>query len=152
MAGRLERSGGPIGMKPIVSASVQTAPQFYDLDPLGIVWHGHYPRFLELARASLMDKIGYGYEAMKLSGFAWPIIDMHLRYARPMRLGQPVEIDAGIIEWENRLKIVYSIRDLETKARVMRAASVQVAVCAADGQMQWQSPPVLRACLEPYRS
>lgn len=137
-------------MKPLVSASVQTAPQFYDLDPLGIVWHGHYPRFLELARACLMDKIGYGYEAMKLSGFAWPIIDMHLRYAQPMRLGQRVEIDAGIIEWENRLKIVYSIKDLAQRTRVMRAASVQVAVRVADGQMQWQSPPVLRACLLPY--
>ncbi len=72
-------------MTPIVSASVQAVPQFYDLDPMGIVWHGNYPRFLELARVALMDRIGYGYAAMKASGFAWPIIDMSMRFARPMR-------------------------------------------------------------------
>lgn len=137
-------------MKPIVSACVEAMPQFYDLDPMDIVWHGHYPRFLELARVAVMEKIGYGYSAMKSSGFAWPIIDMHMRFARPMRLAQRVEISAGIIEWENRLKIAYAIRDAASGTRVMRAASVQVAVNITDGVMAWQSPAALLERLAPY--
>ncbi len=137
-------------MTPIVSASVQAVPQFYDLDPMGIVWHGNYPRFLELARVALMDRIGYGYAAMKASGFAWPIIDMSMRFARPMRQEQWVEIIAGIIEWENRLKITYAIKDRASGARIMRASSVQVAVSVADAAMQWQSPAALLDSLAPY--
>lgn len=137
-------------MKAIVTASVQAHAQFYDLDPMGIVWHGHYPRFLELARVAVMEKIGYGYAAMQASGFAWPIIDMHLRFARPMRLAQIVDISAGIIEWENRLKIAFSISDGNSGARILRASSVQVAVNIADGAMLWQSPPALLERLEPY--
>lgn len=137
-------------MKAIVQASAEATPQFYDLDPMNIVWHGHYPRFLELGRVAVMDKIGYGYNEMMESGYAWPFIDMRMRYARPMRLAVPVTIAAGIIEWENILRIVYSIRERDSKERVMRASSSQVALSIATSEMQWVAPPVLREKLAPY--
>jgi acyl-CoA thioester hydrolase len=137
-------------MKAIVQASAEATPQFYDLDPMNIVWHGHYPRFLEHGRVAVMDKIGYGYNEMMESGYAWPIIDMRMRYARPMRLAVPVAITAGIIEWENILRIVYSIRERDSKERVMRASTSQVALTITTSEMQWVAPPVLREKLAPY--
>lgn len=137
-------------MKPIVSASAVATPQFYDLDPMNIVWHGNYPRFLELGRVAVMDKIEFGYAAMKMSGFSWPIVDLHMHYARPMRYGQSVEINAGIVEWENRLKLTYTIREQASGARVMRASTIQVAVENETGEMQWRSPPALLEKLAPY--
>lgn len=137
-------------MKAIVQASAEATPQFYDLDPMNIVWHGHYPRFLELGRVAVMDKIGYGYNEMMESGYAWPIIDMRMRYARPMRLAVPVAITAGIIEWENILRIVYSIHERDSKERVMRASTSQVALTITTSEMQWVAPPVLREKLAPY--
>jgi acyl-CoA thioester hydrolase len=137
-------------MKAIVSASAEATPQFYDLDPMNIVWHGNYPRFLEHGRVAVMDKIGYGYKEMVESGFAWPIIDMRMRYARPMKLAEPVRVTAGIIEWENILRVVYSIVDVATGDRVMRAATSQVALSITTSEMQWISPPVLREKLAPF--
>ena len=137
-------------MKAIVSASAEAAPQFYDIDPMNIVWHGNYPRFLELGRVAVMDKVGYGYEEMAGSGYAWPIIDLRMRYARPMRLAQKVRISAGIVEWENVLRVTYSIVSAETGERVMRASSTQVAVDIKTGEMQWLAPPILREKLAPY--
>jgi acyl-CoA thioester hydrolase len=139
-------------MKALVTATVQAAPQFYDLDPLNMVWHGNYPRFLELARVALMDKIGYGYKDMQASGFEWPIVGLRMRYVRSLRLAQRFSIEAGIIEWENQLKIAYELRDASDGSRIMRASSVQVAVEAATGEMQWASPPILRERLSPYLS
>ena len=139
-------------MKAVVSASAEAAPQFYDLDPMNIVWHGNYPRFLELGRNAVMDKIDYSYEAMAASGYAWPVIDLRMRYARPMRLGKAVTITAGIVEWENILRISYLLRDVETGARVMRASSSQAAVSISSGEMLWVTPPVLREKLSPYLS
>lgn len=137
-------------MKAIVSASAEATPQFYDLDPMNIVWHGNYPRFLELGRVAVMKKIGYNYEEMIESGFAWPFIEMRMRYARPMKLDQPVRITAGIVEWENALRITYSIADLTTGERVMRASSSQVALKIGTTEMLWVTPPILREKLAPY--
>jgi acyl-CoA thioester hydrolase len=137
-------------MKAIVSAFAEATPQFYDLDPMNIVWHVNYPRFLELGRVAVMKKIGYNYEEMIESGYAWPFIEMRMRYARPMKLNQPVRITAGIVEWENALRITYSIVDLTTGERVMRASSSQVALKIGGTEMLWVTPPILREKLAPY--
>jgi acyl-CoA thioester hydrolase len=137
-------------MKAIVSASAEATPQFYDLDPMNIVWHGNYPRFLELGRMAVMNKIGYGYQEMVTSGYVWPIIDLRMRYARSMRLEQPVKITAGIVEWENTLRIAYQIVDVATGLRVMRASSSQVALAINGNEMLWVAPPILREKLAPY--
>lgn len=65
------------------SAEVELQVQFFDLDPMEIVWHGNYVRYLETARCALLDSIGYNYPQMKESGYAWPVIDLHLRYVKP---------------------------------------------------------------------
>ncbi|HRO02729.1 MAG TPA: acyl-CoA thioesterase [Terricaulis sp.] len=137
-------------MKAIVSASAEAVPQFYDLDPLNIVWHGNYPKYLELGRCALMDKIGYGYSEMATSGFVWPFIDYRMRYARPMRLNTPVRITAGIVEWESMMRIVYTIAEVESGERVMRASSSQVAVSIESNEMQWQSPAAFLDKLTPF--
>ena len=79
--------------------------QFFDLDPMEIVWHGNYVKYLEIARCALLDKIDYNYVQMKESGNAWPIIDLQLRYIAPAYFAQKIEVRADIVEWENRLLI-----------------------------------------------
>ena len=116
---------------------------FHDLDPVGIVWHGNYVKYLEVARCALLDKIGYNYVEMKASGYAWPIIDMHLRYAAPATFGQVLKLRAEIVEWENRLKIDYRVSDAATGEVLTRAHSIQVAVDMRTGEMCFVSPPVL---------
>ena len=49
---------------------------------MNIVWHGNYVRYLEQARAALLGGIGFGYREMKEFGFAWPIVDLSIRYVR----------------------------------------------------------------------
>lgn len=137
-------------MKAIVSETTRVCPQFYDLDPMNIVWHGNYPRFLELARTALMDRIGYGYDEMVGSGYAWPIIDMRIRYYRPLKLARWVEFTASLTEWENRLKIDYLGRDAESGEKTTKGQSVQVAVDISTQEMVWQTPDILREKLQPF--
>jgi acyl-CoA thioester hydrolase len=124
-------------------AEIETQVQFYDLDPMEVVWHGHYVKYLEIARCALLDGIGYNYAQMKASGYAWPVIDMHIRYASSATFGQRLKLRAEIVEWENRLKIRYLITDAITGRRLSRASTTQVAVALATGEMCFVSPGVL---------
>jgi acyl-CoA thioester hydrolase len=124
-------------------AEVDMQVQFFDLDPMEIVWHGNYVKYLEVVRCALLDKIGYNYVEMKESGYAWPIIDMHLRYAAPATFGQVIRLRAEIVEWENRLKIDYLISDAASGRRLNKASTIQVAVDMATKEMCFVSPPVL---------
>ena len=110
------------------SAETETQVQFFDLDPMEVVWHGHYVKYLEIVRGVLLDTIDYNYAAMKASGYVWPVIDMHLRYIAPAAYGQRLKLRAEIVEWENRLKIAYLIHDAVSGRRLSRATTTQVAV------------------------
>jgi acyl-CoA thioester hydrolase len=134
----------------IVRATAQVRAEFFDCDPMGVVWHGNYAKFLELGRVAVLGTIDYGYAAMAASGYAWPVVDMAIKYAQPIKLLQQIEVDAGIVEWENRLKINFEIRDKATGRRLTRAHSVHVAVDIATEQMQWETPPILREKLKPW--
>lgn len=125
------------------AVEIEIQVQFYDLDPMEVVWHGHYVKYLEIVRCALLDMIDYNYAQMKASGYAWPVIDLHLRYAAPASFGQRLKLRAEIIEWENRLRIDYLIRDAATGKRLTKATTTQVAVDAANGEMCFVSPSVL---------
>jgi acyl-CoA thioester hydrolase len=125
------------------SAEVEMEVQFFDLDPMQIVWHGNYVKYLEVARCALLDKIGYNYLEMKESGYAWPVVDMHLRYIGPAVFGQRLTLRADLVEYENRLKIDYVISDAASGKRLNRASTTQVAVDIASGEMCFVSPSIL---------
>jgi len=125
------------------SAETETQVQFFDLDPMEVVWHGHYVNYLEIARGALLDTIDYNYPQMKASGYVWPVIDLHLRYAASATYGQRLKLRAEIVEWENRLKISYLITDAATGRRLVRATTTQVAVEIASREMCFVSQPVL---------
>jgi acyl-CoA thioester hydrolase len=124
-------------------AESETQVQFFDLDPMEIVWHGHYVKYLEIIRGVLLDTIDYNYTQMKASGYVWPVIDLHLRYIAPAGFTQRLKLRAEIVEWENRLKIAYLISDAVSSRRLSRATTTQVAVQIATGEMCYVSPPVL---------
>ena len=124
-------------------AEIEIEIPFYDVDSVGIVWHGNYVKYFEVARCVLLDKLHYNYIDMKESGFFWPIIDIRLRYISPTKFKQKITVRAVIKEWENRLKISYLITDTVTGIRLIRGYSVQVAVDITSGEMLFASPPIL---------
>lgn len=128
---------------PDLSHEIELAPAFHDLDPMDIVWHGHYAKYLEIARCALLAKFGYDYPQMRESGFSWPIVDMRLKYIRPALFQQQLRIRATIVEWENRLKIDYLISDAISGHKINTASTIQVAVDVRSGEMQYVCPPVL---------
>ncbi len=126
----------------MISAKIAITPQFYDIDPMQVVWHGNYARFFEIARCALLDRIGYGYEAMAASGYAWPIVDLRIRYARPVKLFQGLEVEANLVAYENYLRIAYRCRDAQSGETLTKGQTTQVAVSLQSGETCLESPEV----------
>jgi acyl-CoA thioester hydrolase len=89
--------------KAAVTAEVEIEVPFFDIDLMEIVWHGHYAKYFEVVRCALLDSIGYNYMQMRASGYSWPIIDLHIRYAQPAKFGQKIIVRADL---EYRLLVV----------------------------------------------
>ncbi len=127
----------------MIASEVFIRVEFYDLDPMEVVWHGNYARYLEVARCELLNRIGYNYPQMAESGYVWPIVDMRIKYVGPARFGQMLRVEAMLAEWENRLKIDYRIYDGDGGAVLTKAHTIQVAVNAETRELCLECPSVL---------
>jgi len=116
---------------------------FQDVDMFSIVWHGNYARYLEMARCELLELIGYTYLDMKASGYVFPIVDLKLRYARPIEFNQQIVVIARLKEWQNWIRINYEIVDEDTGKRLAKAVTRQVAVRLECRTMLNESPQIL---------
>ena len=134
----------------MISAEVELTVPFHDIDMLGIAWHGHFCKYLELARCEMLDKIDYGYLAMKATGYVWPIVDLQLRYVQPVKFGQRIKVSAKLVEWEYRMKIKYQVADAETGKVLAKGHTIQAAVDTVSGEMSFASPEVFLKRLAVY--
>ncbi|HSN18683.1 MAG TPA: thioesterase family protein [Gammaproteobacteria bacterium] len=134
----------------LLTAEVELEVPFQDLDPMNIAWHGNYFRYFEAARVKLLRSIGYDYPAMEASGYSWPLIEAHVRFVQALRYGQLIRVQAGLIEWENRLKLDYLVTDPVSGRRLTTGYTIQCAIEAKSGELQLVSPPALLQRLEAY--
>ncbi len=123
---------------------------FYDVDAMEVAWHGHYVKYMEQARCDLLDLIGYNYPQMKASGYFWPVIELKIKYIKPLRFGQKVIVKSTLAEVEYGLRVNFEFIDAETQTRLTKAHTKQVAVHVKSGEMCLLSPDVLSDQINQY--
>jgi acyl-CoA thioester hydrolase len=131
-----------------LSATVEIEVPFHDVDAMNVAWHGQYLKYFELARCALLRRFDYDYPQMLASGYLWPIVECHVKYVRPAHYRQTLRVEATLLEYENRLRIGYLIRDAASGEKLTKGHTTMVAVHAATGELQFVSPPVVLANLE----
>lgn len=125
-----------------LTAEATCVVPFQDADPTGMVWHGNYFRYYDLARVALLDTFEFSYRQMAAAGQIWPIVDTQVRYLRSVRFGEVLRIEARMVEWEFRLRLHYLIFN-DGGELVNEAVTVQVPVAAADEQLIIGAPKSL---------
>ena len=86
---------------------------FEDTDAYGIVYYANYLKFMERARSDMLRACGIDQEAeLARSGSAYAVVEAHLRYRRPAKLGDDLLILSTIDEVRGS--------SVEIQQRVMR--------------------------------
>lgn len=66
--------------------SIELEVPFHDVDPMRVVWHGHYYKYLELARTALLRSRGLDLGELIGKRFRMLVIESRCRYAFPPSL------------------------------------------------------------------
>lgn len=129
-------------MHALAECSITLSVPFYDVDGLGIVWHGNYLKYCENARDALYDKCGCTSQVMAATGCIFPVVDLRLSYHKSLRYEDKAEIKAGLIDCETRLKVAFEI-SLHGEL-CCSGYTVQAAVDRLTGRLQLEVPEVMQ--------
>ncbi len=131
----------------LFSAEYEFKIPFHDLDPMNVVWHGNYIKYLEQARCDLFDKIGYTYFDMREDDYVYPIAKMSVKYIKPLVFNQELIIKTTIEEIEPAIRIKYKMYDKATVEKVFEGETTQIAIRSSDRQTVYNAPQRLKKLL-----
>jgi len=76
-------------------------------DQMGVVYHGHYAQFYEIARTEAIRQLGYTYKDIEAMGIIMPVIDIHSRFLRPAKYDDLITVKTILKELPLHHKIVF---------------------------------------------
>ena len=133
---------------------VELEVPFHDVDSLEVVWHGHYLKYLEIARTKLLRDLGFeprpglGTPGRGKRQHSLLVVESQCRHLRPLRYGDRVRVTAWIKDAEPQIRIAYEVWNLTRDERSARARTTLVLV-DADGKLV---PKLSDSALEKLRA
>ena len=116
--------------------------RFNEADPLGIVWHGHYIRYMEDGREEFGRKYGISYLDFYNHGLVVPIVSVNCKFKNPLRYGDTMRVEVTyIITKSAKICFEYKLTDVKSGKIVAIGSSTQVFVDLKTFDLHLTTPP-----------
>lgn len=117
-------------------------------DYAGIVWHGSYISWMEEARIESLRSIGIEFADLVNLGCDLPVVELSVRYHKPVKLGMVVLVKTRMANTEGvRLDWDYKIQSLDGQELYVTARVTLVTVDREKGKIMRRLPPAVEAAL-----
>jgi acyl-CoA thioester hydrolase len=127
--------------RPKVSATIRLKVPFYDVDPLNVVWHGHYLKYFEAARDALFEKCGIDLVAYhQKTGILFPIIRSSVKHIQPLVYKQEFLCTAIVRETKRKIVLDFEISLPTNSVVCARGFTEQVAVHTPTRRLELRIP------------
>jgi acyl-CoA thioester hydrolase len=77
---------------------VRVRVRFYETDLMGIVHHGSYVAYLEVARVEWLRRRGVAYAEWARHGLHLAVVDLSLQYRAPARFDDEIDVEATLAD------------------------------------------------------
>ena len=73
--------------------------RYAETDQMGVVYHANYLVWLELGRTQLVRDLGFNYSDMEKEGVVSPVLEVNIKYKKPLRYGETATVHTWIEEY-----------------------------------------------------
>lgn len=88
--------------------------QYKDTDQMGIVHHGNYVNWFEVARTEWMRYAGIAYSKMESMGLLLPVLDVSIQYRKPAHFDERIAVYTKVANFSPiRLQFQYEARRVD---------------------------------------
>ena len=114
----------------------------------GIVWHGTYLTWMETARVECLRSIGVDFAELVALGCDLPVVELSLKYHRPVHLGTEAIVRTRLVETTGvRIHWDYQIKSVDNKMLFVSGRVTLVGVDREHGKIIRRLPDNLQNAL-----
>ena len=120
--------------------------RYAETDAAGVVYHANYLVYFEVARVELLRSLGLPITAVESRGLVLPVVEARLKYVRPARLDDLLEVSLSIQSvGPASFTCAYEI---ERDGLLLVSGWTRLAVCERESGRAVPMPPWLRTLFE----
>ena len=94
----------------MIQSKSQINVRYAETDQMGVVYHGNYLAWFEVARTRMFKEIGLSYKRIEADGYYLPVLEVTAKYLRPALYDDDITIVARMDEKPVlRIKIAYEV-------------------------------------------
>ena len=124
-----------------LSATVEIAVRFSETDPMGIVWHGNYVKYLEDGREAFGKKYGFNYMDVYQKGLFAPVVKMDLNFKKPLLYNENAFVETTYVDSPAaKIQYNYKIFKKSSQELITTGSTTQVFV-NENGTLILSMPP-----------
>ena len=84
--------------------------RYAETDQMGVVHHGNYPLYLEMARIEWLRKLGISYKKMEENGIVLPVVSLSVEYKKPIKYDDVITVKTMLLKMPTaRIEFEYEI-------------------------------------------
>jgi len=84
--------------------------RYAETDQMGVVYHGNYAQYLEIARIEWLAALGISYKKMEEEGVMLPVYELNLRFKKSAKFDDVLQIDTKLSKTPGvRIEFTYEI-------------------------------------------
>lgn len=99
--------------------------RYAETDQMGVVHHGNYAQYLELARIAWLEELGISYKSMEKNGIMLPVHEMKISYHRPAYFDDLLKVEV-IMDKTPRSTIEFDYEIYNEKNELLTTASTRL--------------------------
>lgn len=94
------------GYLKMIYSLTEIESRYQETDQMGVIYHGNYPTWFEVARTDYINKLGFSYKEMEDSGVISPVTDIEIKYIKSIFYPEKVTIKTWVEKY-TRLRSLY---------------------------------------------
>ncbi len=84
--------------------------RYGETDQMGVVYHGNYAQYLEIARIDWLEALGVSYKKMEDEGVMLPVYELKVRFKKSAKFDDTLKIETTLLKKPGvRIEFSYKI-------------------------------------------
>ena len=84
--------------------------RYAETDQMGVVYHGNYAQYLEIARIDWLHALGISYKKMEEEGVMLPVYELKLQFKKSAKFDDELKIETTLLRKPGvRIEFIYKI-------------------------------------------
>ncbi len=129
------------------AAKVSLEVPFHDVDGLGVVWHGHLYKYIEIARTALFRQVGLEPKPGNIrkvgrdeNNYSLRVVESRCRHLMPLYYGDQLTVRAWFRAIDEQFHVAYEVYN-ETRGYRAARARTKLVVVDERGQLVTERDP-----------